>query len=89
VIGGLLVLLVLCIWLGCAGFVRLPTALDRLHCVAFVNVTAGFLLSVAAFSADGLSARSLKILLIWGLGVLSGSVGSHVIGRAVVQRGEP
>ncbi len=88
-IGLLLMALVLCTWLACAGFVRLRTPLDRLHCVAFVNVTSGFFLVLAAFLADGLSARSLKILLIGLLGVVFSAAGGHVIGRAVLQRGEP
>jgi multisubunit Na+/H+ antiporter MnhG subunit len=89
VIAILLVALVLCTWLACIGFVRLHTPLDRLHCVAFVNVTSGFFLVLVAFAADGLSPRSLKILIMAVLGVLSGAAGAHVIGRAVLQRGEP
>ncbi len=85
----LLTALVLCIWLGCAGFVRLRAPLDRLHWVAFANVTAGFFLVLAALTADGLSARSLKIVLIAALGVLTSSLGAHVIGRAILQRGAP
>lgn len=41
----LLSLLVAVTWLGCVGFARLRAPLDRLHCAAFVNATAGFLKS--------------------------------------------
>ncbi len=88
-IDGLLGLGVLCIWLGGAGFLRLRAPLDRLHCVAFVNVTAGLTTAAAAFVADGLSARSLKILLIAVLVLLGGAAGAHVTGRALLQRDGP
>lgn len=82
----LLVVTVLAAWLGCAGFARLRTPLDRMHCVAFVNATSGLALTIAAFVADGLSARALKILLIAGLGLLAGAAMSHAIGRSLLLR---
>jgi multicomponent Na+:H+ antiporter subunit G len=85
-IDALLILAVLCIWLGCVGFARLRAPLDRLHCVAFVNVTASVSLAVAAFVADGVSSRSLKVLLIAVLVLLGGAAGAHVTGRALLQR---
>ncbi len=48
VINGLLGLLVAVTWLGCLGFVRLRSPLDRLHCAAFVNATGGLLLAAVA-----------------------------------------
>jgi multicomponent Na+:H+ antiporter subunit G len=83
-----LLLAVLCAWLGCVGFVRLRGPLDRLHCVAFVNVTVGLTVTLAAFAADGVSTRSLKILLIFALTLLAGAAGTHVTGRAVLRRRE-
>jgi multicomponent Na+:H+ antiporter subunit G len=89
VIDALLALGVLCVWLGCAGFVRLREPMDRLHCVAFVNVTASVTITVAAFVADGLSSRSLKILMIAMLVLLGSAAGAHVTGRALLQRDDP
>lgn len=83
----LLAVVVLAAWLGCAGFLRLRTPLDRMHCVAFVNATAGVSLTVAAFVSDGASDRALKILLLTGIGLLTGAVLSHATGRALLLRG--
>jgi multisubunit Na+/H+ antiporter MnhG subunit len=84
----LLTLAVLAAWLGCFGFLRLRSAMDRLHCAAFVNATTGTTLAVAAFVADGLSDRAFKVLLIAALGLVSGAAASHAIGRALLLRGE-
>ena len=84
----LVMLAVLSAWLGCAGFLRLRTALDRMHCVAFVNATAGILLTLAAFVSDGPSDRALKIALLTGLALLAGAASSHAIGRALLIRGD-
>ena len=86
VIAALLALVVLAAWIGCAGFARLRTPLDRMHCVAFVNATAGLALTVAAFVSDGLSDRALKILLMAATLLLVGSAMSHATGRAIGQR---
>lgn len=84
---GLLGLAVLSAWLGCAGFLRLRTALDRLHCVAFVYATTGTLLTAAAFVSDGASDRALKILLLTVVGLLTGAAMSQATGRALLLRG--
>lgn len=86
VIDILLVVVVLCAWLGCAGFARLRAPLDRMHCVAFVNATSGMALTAAAFVSDGLSTRAVKVLLITGLGVLAGAAMSHATGRSLLLR---
>jgi multicomponent Na+:H+ antiporter subunit G len=83
----LLAILVLAAWLGCAGFARLRTPLDRLHCAAFVNAVSGTALTIAAFVADGVSDRALKVLLITGLSLLAGAAMSHATGRALLLRG--
>ena len=84
---GLLGLAVLSAWLGCAGFLRLRTALDRMHCVAFVYATAGSALTVAAFVSDGASDRALKVLLLTVAGLVTGAAMSHATGRALLLRG--
>lgn len=86
VIDGLLGLLVATVWLGCLGFVRLRTPLDRLHCASFVNVVAGALLVVLAFAADGVSDRALKVLLSVAITLVAGSALSHALGRALLYR---
>jgi multisubunit Na+/H+ antiporter MnhG subunit len=87
-IDGLLGVMVLATWLGCAGFLRLRVPLDRMHCVAFVYATAGGALSVAAFVSDGASDRALKILLLTAVGLLTGGALSHATGRALLLRGD-
>lgn len=87
VVDVLLGIVVLAVWLGCAGFARLSAPLDRLHCVAFVNATAGIALTVVAFVADGASTRALKILLITVVSLLGGAALSHASGRALLLRG--
>lgn len=86
-ITALLAVLVAAVWLGCLGFARLRTPLDRLHCVTFVNVVAGAALSVTAFLADGPSTRAFKILLIALVSAGFGSALSHAVGRSLWMRG--
>ena len=83
----LLAVVVLAAWLGGAGFLRLRSPLDRMHCVAFVNAVAGVALTVAAFVSDGASDRALKILLFTVVSLLTGAAMSHAIGRALLLRG--
>lgn len=83
----LLVLLVLAAWLGCAGFARLRSPLDRLHCATFVNAACGAALAAVALVADGASDRALKILLLAVTTLLAGAVLAHATGRALVLRG--
>ena len=87
VIDILLGLLVAATWLGCLGFARLRTPLDRLHCAAFVNAVGGLLLGVIAFAADGASDRAFKVLLIVAVSLVSGAALSHAVGRALIYRG--
>ncbi len=84
----LLVVMVAAAWLGALGFARLRTALDRVHCVAFVNALCGVALLGAALLDDGLSDRVFKTLLIVALNLLAGSAVSHVTGRMIMQRNE-
>ena len=86
-IEALLAILVLAAWLGCAGFARLRAPLDRMHCAAFVNATSGTALAAAAFVADGVSDRALKVLLVTGFSLLAGAAMSHATGRALLLRG--
>ena len=83
----LLGIVVLAVWLGCVGFARLRTPLDGMHCVAFVNTTAGSALVLAACLSDGASARAGKILLVAGTSLLAGAATSHAVGRAIHLRG--
>ncbi|WP_267422204.1 monovalent cation/H(+) antiporter subunit G [Methylobacterium sp. GC_Met_2] len=85
-IGILLALAVAVTWLAAFALWRLPRALDRLHALAFLNVAASGLVTVAAFLADGISGRSLKILVMMGVFLVWAAVLSHVSGRAVLMR---
>ena len=85
----LLAIAVASVWLGCAGFARLRSPFDRQHTAAFVNATAGLALVVAAFLADGASARALKILLVVVASLVTGSATSHAVGRALRHRTPP
>jgi multisubunit Na+/H+ antiporter MnhG subunit len=86
-IDALLVIMVLAVWLGCVGFARLRTSLDRMHCAAFVNTTAGTALVLVAFLSDGLSVRAGKILLVAATSLLGGAAMSHAVGRTILLRG--
>ncbi len=82
----LLVAVVLATWLGCVGYARLHSPLDRLHCSSFINAVAGIVMAIIGFLADGLSTRSGKMLVIAALGILVGAAVSHAAARAMVQR---
>ncbi|MFB0490415.1 multicomponent Na+:H+ antiporter subunit G [Methylobacterium sp. OAE515] len=85
-IGVLLALAVAVTWLAALVLWRLPRALDRLHALSFLNVAASGLVTAAAFLADGLSGRSLKILVMMVVFLAWAAVLSHVSGRAVLMR---
>ena len=78
---------VLASWLGCAGFARMRSPLDRMHCVAFVNAISGVCVLLAAALTEGPTTRVFKILLIVGIGLLAGAAMSHATGRALLLRG--
>lgn len=82
----LLGLAVLAAWLGCFGFLRLKSALARLHCAAFVYVAAGFAVTLAVLVQDGATDRSLKMIAALSILLLGGAATSHAIGRALVLR---
>ena len=86
-IGILLALGVASAWLGTLAFLRLSTSLERVHVVTFVNFAAGAPVTLAAFLADGISSRSLKVALIWLATLLFGALLSQVTGRAIHLRG--
>lgn len=73
-------------WLGCFGFLRLRTALDRLHCVTFVAAGAGLPIVVVGFVADGGSDRAFKILLLAVVQLASGAALAHALGRTLLLR---
>jgi len=85
-VDALLALAVLGAWLGCAGFARLRTPLDRMHCAGFVNWTTLVGIAAAAFVADGASNRAFKLLLVAIVSILAGAVLSHATGRALAVR---
>jgi multicomponent Na+:H+ antiporter subunit G len=74
---------VLAAWFGVAAFVRLPTALQRLHAVTFVTIVAGTPIVAAALLDDGVSAGSLKCVFILVVLLPMGALLAHVTGRAL------
>ena len=76
-------------WVGGFGALRLRSALDRLHAVAFTNAAAGLSLAAAAFAADGISTRSVKYAALVAFVLLAGSAISHAAGRALASRDGP
>ncbi|MGI4808468.1 MAG: monovalent cation/H(+) antiporter subunit G [Janthinobacterium lividum] len=74
-------------WLGAAGFARLRAPLDRLHCVTFVNAGCGLALLAASLAAEGVSNRTVNILLVVTVNLFGGAAASHAIGRALRVRG--
>lgn len=84
-----LALAVLSAWIGCFGALRLRSALDRLHAVAFVNASAAVLVGVAAFLADGISTRSVKLAGLVIFMLVTGAAVSHAVGRALSLRDGP
>ena len=79
---------VIAAWLSVGGFARLRTPLERLHCVTFLNLTAGTPLAAAALLSDGVSNRSLTVVFIVALNLLVGAATAHASGRAFVHRGD-
>lgn len=73
-------------WLGCLGYARLTGSLARLHAATFTGCAAGPPLLIAAFLTQGASASMVKVLFLLVIGVLSGGVLSHALGRAIVTR---
>jgi multicomponent Na+:H+ antiporter subunit G len=86
IVDALLAVAVGACWLGAAGFLFLKAALDRLHCVSFVNAAAGLAVAAAAFVADGPSDRAFKILVMTAAVLVAGAALAHATGRALVQR---
>jgi len=82
----LLIFVIASIWIGCIGFARLSTPLDRLHCVSFVAASAGPLAVALAFAADGFSDRAWKIVLLVVLMLVNGAALTHATARTIVWR---
>lgn len=82
-------LAVLAAWLGMLGFIRLKAALDRLHCVSFVNVAGGSAILAAALISDGATARTVKIFILTAAVLVNGAALTHAIGRSLVLRAKP
>ena len=76
-------------WLGCLGFLRLRSELDRLHCITFVNVTAAPMIVAAAFFAEGVTPRTVKLAALAVMLLLTGAAMSHAAGRALALRDGP
>ena len=73
-------------WLGCVSFARFRSPFDRIHCVTFVTAASGLALVIAAFVADGLSDRALKILFLALVALVNSAALAHATGRALLLR---
>jgi multisubunit Na+/H+ antiporter MnhG subunit len=83
---GLLLLGVVASWLGTAGLFRLATPYQRIHCVGFVTLVAGFCFAAAVFVTHPLSPLGWKAAFILVVLLCSGAVVSHATGRALAVR---
>ena len=79
---------VLSAWLASLAFLRLRTALDRLHCASFVNIATGIAVTLAVFVEDGLSSRASKTLALLAILIISGAATIHAAGRTLLVRDE-
>ena len=77
------------VWLGCFGALRLRSALDRLHAVAFVNAAGGIAIAAAAFVDEGVTTRSVKLAALVVVVLVMGSAVNHAAGRALMLRDGP
>ena len=84
----LLGMAVIAAWIGALGFARLTSALDRLHCAAFITVGCGLPIVVAAFVADGPSTRAFKMLLLLVVALVAGAAVNQAVARAIFTRDE-
>ncbi len=75
-------------WIGAAGFARLRSSLDRLHCATFTTLGTGLPIVVAAFVADGASQRAFKILLLFAVALVAGASVNQAVARAAFTRDE-
>ena len=76
-------------WLGALGFLRLRSPLDRLHCTTFVLASSGPLLGFAAILDEGLTTRSIKLVVLVVALLCTGAATSHAVGRALYLRDGP
>lgn len=82
----LLALLVAAAWIGGLGYLRLRDVYDRMHCSGFVAAGCFLPLLLAGFVADGVSGRSLKILVLAAVVLTTSAVLSHASSRALLVR---
>jgi multicomponent Na+:H+ antiporter subunit G len=79
----LLAVAVMTSWLAATGLVRLRTPLDRLHCVTFLNVSAGLAVLIAALVTEGATTRTGKLLLLVLAVLWIGAALANATGRAL------
>jgi multicomponent Na+:H+ antiporter subunit G len=88
-IQALLAAAVLAIWLGSAGWARLNGPLERLHCVAFINIAAGAFVLAAAGLSGGPADDVIKVALLFGALLTGGAAVAHASARAILRRRAP
>ena len=76
-------------WLGTFNLFRLRTELSWLHALSLVAVLPGACLVLATFAYEGITTRTIKILVLWGFLMLTGAATSQAIANAQAERGGP
>jgi multisubunit Na+/H+ antiporter MnhG subunit len=79
----LLILAVVSAWLGAVSFLRLHTALERIHCVTYVSVVTLGALVLAGFATEGVTPRTCKLALLWVINLAVGALLSHATARTI------
>lgn len=81
-VDALLVLTVLCVWIGCIGMVRARQPVQALHFLSVPGATGVVLLTVAVFVQSGSTMLSWKMVLTAAVLFGINSVVSHATARA-------
>lgn len=79
----LLGLVVLASLIGAVALVRLETPFEKLHTGSFIGAAGGIALMAAGFVADGVTDRSLKLVLIVVVLLIAGAAANHATARAL------
>jgi multisubunit Na+/H+ antiporter MnhG subunit len=73
-------------WLATTAFVRMRTALERLHVPTYINVVTLSFLTIAGFFTDGTTPQTLKCVFIVLVNLIAGALGTYVTARAIHSR---
>jgi multisubunit Na+/H+ antiporter MnhG subunit len=83
----LLILAVLAAWVGAISFLRLGTALERIHSVTYVSVVTLGALTLAGLFTEGITPRTCKLAFLCVANLATGALLSHATARTIHLRG--